>query len=385
MPSASKTNILFISHEDSLTGAPILLLNLLDCIQDIPQLQVRILIKNLRGKLYPEFQKRGITNFLNDFRPVRYHFNSSYFSKIPRFIEKKIRHFKIQNALNHSEWIFLNTITLGDLLKTFRLKPHHKILSYIHELQWARENFTNKEDSYCQIHNSHHILVPSQAVKFYLENDFKVPPSRIVLFPYYIPPIHKAERPIKSNPGIFTVGMMGSFDGRKGADLIPKLLINLFKHYPEAPIRFLWKGVQQDSPLLLEIKDELQKLGLIEKIEFLNPSPDISDFYQELDVFLSLSREDPYPLVVLEAAQFGIPGICFENSGGAQEFIENCGSIIPFLDLDALSKEIYRYFTDKGLLREKGGQAYEKWKRLHGDKNRIKSLFITLMEELHKS
>ena len=75
----------------------------------------------------------------------------------------------------------------------------------------------------------------------------------------------------------------------------------------------------------------------------------------QIDLFLSLSREDPYPLVVLEAARYKIPSLCFEESGGAPEFVEkDAGSVIPFLNLNRLSEEIIMYFHNEKLRKEKG-------------------------------
>jgi glycosyltransferase involved in cell wall biosynthesis len=58
------------------------------------------------------------------------------------------------------------------------------------------------------------------------------------------------------------------------------------------------------------------------------------DYLSVFDIFALTSREDPYPLVVLEAALLQKPMVCFEKAGGAQDLIEtDAGLIVPYLSL----------------------------------------------------
>ena len=46
------------------------------------------------------------------------------------------------------------------------------------------------------------------------------------------------------------------------------------------------------------------------------------------------SREDPFPLVCLEAAALGISTICFADAGGMPEFVrDDAGFVVPYLDV----------------------------------------------------
>jgi glycosyltransferase involved in cell wall biosynthesis len=149
------------------------------------------------------------------------------------------------------------------------------------------------------------------------------------------------------------------------------------------PIEFVWKGISPDSLFLKQIELELRKLGLEKKITFLEQNNDTASFFMQIDLFLSLSREDPYPLVVLEAARYKIPSLCFEESGGAPEFVEkDAGSVIPFLNLNRLSEEIIMYFHNEKLRKEKGERAYTKWREKHGNKTFIKDSFLSILEKL---
>ena len=53
------------------------------------------------------------------------------------------------------------------------------------------------------------------------------------------------------------------------------------------------------------------------------------------------SREDPYPLVCLEAAAVAKPIVCFAGAGGMPEFVEeDCGFVVPYLDIMAMADRV---------------------------------------------
>jgi glycosyltransferase involved in cell wall biosynthesis len=60
-----------------------------------------------------------------------------------------------------------------------------------------------------------------------------------------------------------------------------------------------------------------------------------------------LSREDPFPLVCLEAAATGKPVLCFDRGGGMPEFVrDDAGCVVPYLDLGAMAKCIVKLQQD---------------------------------------
>jgi hypothetical protein len=79
-----------------------------------------------------------------------------------------------------------------------------------------------------------------------------------------------------------------------------------------------------------------------------------------------LSTEDPYPLVVLEAAALGKPIVCFAGSGGAPEFVENdCGFVVPYLDLEAVAERIAELIEAPELRKRMGTAARMKVQSRH--------------------
>src|SRR5205814_4023764 len=74
-------------------------------------------------------------------------------------------------------------------------------------------------------------------------------------------------------------------------------------------------------------------------VTFLGVKRDARPYLRAGDVFLLSSREDPFPLVALEAAQCGLPILCFADSGGMQEFVEgDAGYVVPAADVEAMAR-----------------------------------------------
>lgn len=95
-------------------------------------------------------------------------------------------------------------------------------------------------------------------------------------------------------------------------------------------------------------------LDAISKLDFVdfrttggNMKPkDIPGFYAELDFVVSPATIEGGPMAVTEALAMGVPVICFENVGVANEFID--GVIrVPFNDSQAFLDKLYKMWSTK--------------------------------------
>jgi glycosyltransferase involved in cell wall biosynthesis len=79
-----------------------------------------------------------------------------------------------------------------------------------------------------------------------------------------------------------------------------------------------------------------------------------------------VSREDPFPLVCLEAASTGAPIVCFDDAGGTKEFVErDCGFIAPYMDVDAMAGHVLSLLRSEQLRQQLGLRAAEKVRERH--------------------
>ncbi len=92
---------------------------------------------------------------------------------------------------------------------------------------------------------------------------------------------------------------------------------------------------------------------------------DPSDVYAAMDIFALTSREDPFPLVMLEAANYELPIVCFAQSGGGPEFVaDDAGLIAPYLDVDRFADNVL-LLTENAELRARLGSKGEQRVREH--------------------
>jgi glycosyltransferase involved in cell wall biosynthesis len=119
----------------------------------------------------------------------------------------------------------------------------------------------------------------------------------------------------------------------KGVDFIIPLIKQLKSNH-----KIVWIGEIERSGTMTYVMSAI-KHQYADRIFFLGKK-DI-DYYNYLnlgDAFLSISREDSFPLVMIEAAHLGMPIVGF-NSGGISEFVnEQIGIIVAGQDYIALSQ-----------------------------------------------
>lgn len=68
-------------------------------------------------------------------------------------------------------------------------------------------------------------------------------------------------------------------------------------------------------------------------MHFVGVQADPVEWFGLLDVFALTSREDPFPLVCLEAASVGVPVVAFDNGGMPELLSQGCGSVAAYPDV----------------------------------------------------
>jgi glycosyltransferase involved in cell wall biosynthesis len=94
---------------------------------------------------------------------------------------------------------------------------------------------------------------------------------------------------------------------------------------------FVWIGDGPDiDEVLAGVPDEYR-----DRIRFVGARNDASSLLAAADLFFLPSREDPFPLVVMEAAQHKVPALCFGEATGIVRFIgDDAGYVVDKIDAD---------------------------------------------------
>ena len=158
---------------------------------------------------------------------------------------------------------------------------------------------------------------------------------------------------LRQNLGIeqeaFVVLNVGTMDLRKGGDLFAETAKICLQQLPEdAPIYFVWYGKPDVN--LSYPHEIIEQNGLENHVRFMPATPEIEQVFMGGDLFLLTARADPFPCVIHEAMACGLPVVAFRNGGGAPELIgDDCGQIVDMMNLKAMSDAILAYAKDPEL------------------------------------
>ena len=273
--------------------------------------------------------------------------------------------------------IFCNTIFALEAIRKFpQLKS--RIVCYVHELEFAFRVcmslgiITKKE-----LDRVDRFIACSQAVAENLVAHHDISRDRIDVVHEFIPQIvsdpDSTERnrrwlrgKLKVPPATLLVGGSGTFGWRKGTDLFVQVARMVKEMRQGGDVHFLWLGGSLHSQDGLEFTRDIELSGLEDFITVIPSQPNPLEYFSGLDLFLLTSREDPFPLVCLEAAAFGVPLVCFARSGGMPEFVgEDSGIVVDYLDVAAVAARVVELLRDKERRLRYGRAAQEKVRVRH--------------------
>ena len=370
------TTTLFVCHEGQRTGAPLQLLWLIRWL--VANTTIRPVVALMRdGPLREDFTALCPTHTFS--QPIAEHWTR----RIRRRIDPALsadRDLWLASLVERiqPDCLYLNTLVLGSCLTRLRLEPGRmRVLSHGHELEIGLRLSATPEQVALQLACTDRVICCGEAVRRHLIDHHQVAPERCVLAPVYLPVTQASElRALQCDAatqssidslrrcreeGLFLFGIAGSPIDRKGFDLFPQLIRTFRQRHSEAPFRAVWVGCGPGSVAHLKAERDLSLLGVREHALLL---PGVScgpAALRELDVLMLLSREDPYPVVALEAGALGIPTVCFRHSGDIADLAEQgYGKAVDYLDLEAFADAIACLRADPDARRMLGARFSER-------------------------
>ena len=274
--------------------------------------------------------------------------------------QQQRRQAKLRQTLNldNTSLILVNTVTssrwfhalgLGDILPGHT----HKIpvITFAHELAMSVSIYTDPDELSYLLSHTDHLLAVSKATASYYVDRHQFDPKRITQFTLIDTPalqrnVEQARHQPTPLPALgipadaIVVGGCGLAEWRKGNDLFVTLAKLVSRRPVKRPVHFVWVGMKPGG-----YRDDLwldvQKAGLTACVHFVEPTPEVLRYMAGFHMLALTSREDPYPLVVLEAGLCQVPVLCFEQAGGSPELIEQDGGVVvPYLDIEAMADSI---------------------------------------------
>lgn len=343
--------ILMISHDASLTGAPKSIL-LISKILENQGYNIRWIVGK-SGPRSADFERNTTDYWQVDLS------NASFKEKILFRVKGGVVKHRIRIVNGIKKWrpnlIINNTVVNGEIVEQFsslgipiisRIPEMHSVMMYYDQV----DNSTSKVFQF-----SDQIVAASDSVMDHIINLWNVEKEKVRSF-YTGTDIEAL--PLKKD-NVFTVSACGSLVSRKGMESFLLTAKKTAEKLDRSKLKFQWIGGRIGDLNYYEFLEDVRKLGLEDVVEVTGLVTDVRPFLQSTDVFLMVSKEDPFPLVTLEAIAHGIPFVCFDHSGGATDLAkEGAGITVPFLDIEAMSNQLVLWLDDDKRL-EAGRKAKE--------------------------
>lgn len=347
----SKETIVFVTHESSASGAPLLGLNIADKLKQKYNI-VHIVIK--KSNIHDSFLE-NCDLMLHDIEEHTYMktYINSYFFMRNMLKERPVK------------CVIINSIVAHNVAPAAK-KLNLPILFLIHEFsEYMRPSGTMAK----VVLDSDNVIVPAQIIKESIYKEFEKftnhdpnKATNIHIIPQgklpYLPEtygksdsIHKLyeKLDITSSDETKIIVASGWVQIRKGVDLFVSTARYIKQLYGNN-CKFVWVGggfnPDEDLSYSVYLEREIEFSGLGNDFIFLEHQQNLDNIFSIADVFCLTSRMDPFPNVVIDALNHDLHIACFNHASGSAEFLANHdadSTIVDFVDTYAMAKGIVQY------------------------------------------
>lgn len=365
--------ILFIGHDANRAGAQYLLLHLLTYLHETG---VRTgLVLGEGGPLLSEYEQ--VTTVYQAFSPAKVpSFGARVLSKLGMAQPNTEQHgvdglSTLLSTIRAGQYSYIisNTIANGRMLRM--LEPLGlPFAMYVHELETSIQIYTRPDELQYELTHVSHVFCGSEAVRQNLIAHHGLMPANTSVLNSLIRTATLIDKlkavdqaSVRERLGIppqaVVVGGCGNAEWRKGVDLFLLIARQLLNTRPE--VHFMWVGIHESGEDTRRLRYDLARMDMANRVHLLPPGGDYLDYVACFDLFTLTSREDPYPLVILEAGLNHNPVLCFEGSGGSPDFVgTDTGCLVPYLDLSAMVTALVRLADDPAERTRLGTLFYER-------------------------
>jgi glycosyltransferase involved in cell wall biosynthesis len=342
--------VLFIGHDGVMAGAQVVLLSIIKWTFINTNRRILIILLG-PGDLVPEYSKYGRILVVKD-------------------VEKDlalVRRFLSNESVS---FIYANTVASGRFFSPAirNVLGSTNIVAHIHELTKVIEEF---EPEFQQLKVcTQKWICASELARDQLIARWQVPANDTVAIHAFITPAEcpgeqleprraAARLELGLSPDDFVIMGSGTVYSRKGPDIFVETAITAIADAGHrTAMKFIWIGDGKDREAL---EARVRVLSLSDTIKFFGFRRDANEVVAAADIFLLTSREDPFPLVCLEAARFAIPTLCVRGTTGITEFLrDDAGYVVGSAEPRELAAELARIVDDKAERQLRGRQAYER-------------------------
>lgn len=343
--------VIFVSHESSATGAPLLGYNIVEGLNEYNV--IHIVIKS--SKIHEMFFEN--CSFIVEDILINPKLLSKY------IIKQMLDSIDIKCAIYNS----IVTSPVLDGLSELMIPS----VFLVHEFA----DYTRPVGRMSQtIFYADQVIVPANIIKKSIQEELKEmyaiseSPSNIIILPQGKLPILAESYGDDDTPEellrkfkitnkneVKIIVASGYVQIRKGTDLFVQLARWIKKQY-KGKVKFVWVGEGYDPVIDMAysawLKREIEYANLGDDLIFLEHQKNLDNIFAIADLFCLTSRMDPFPNVVIDALSHDLPIACFDNATGCSEFLAKTNAqfmMSDYLDVKGLAEKIVKYLKNKDI------------------------------------
>ncbi len=289
----AQKDVLIISHEFTVTGAPLVLIDFVDILIKDGYFPVVLSYKD--GPLKRKYLERGVTVIVAE---------DTYFRS------KTFRRFA-----HNFDLVIANTMSCVSAVNNLQ-NIYPNVLWWLHEGTDACNSLKNKVVvPLCLSENIHLYCVGGYSRKIcssYVNKD-------ITILNYGV---KREDLTFKeSKHRAFRFALIGAIEKRKGQDILADAIQKLSQEVINE-CKFIFVGIVRDGCIYEKLK-KLEASGKYNvKVTGFIEHDEMAKLYHEIDCVVVPSRDDPLPVVATEGMMWGVPCVCSDTTGIA-DYITN--------------------------------------------------------------
>lgn len=206
----------------------------------------------------------------------------------------------ISTRILHNNWV--GKYAKKDIIKISQEHNHHNNnQKYIKKLINSLNSF------------DYFMPVSKELCDFYSK---KISKPKVVYIPNFIDNICNTTCNLSSKQLI----SVGRLDSIKGFDDLVDIFNLFYKNHPDWNLHIVGDGPEKQN-----LQAKIDKLGLTKKIILCGTkhSNELENEYLNSSIYVMTSHSESFGLVLVEAANYGLPLFAFDSAQGAKEIIEN--------------------------------------------------------------
>ncbi|WP_226702101.1 glycosyltransferase [Microbulbifer elongatus] len=343
--STIKKPLLFVGHDGIQAGSEIVLLEVVKWFYENTDRHIKVLLLS-PGVVANQYAQYADMHVLPNY-------SVDNASELNEFIRDDF------------EFVYINTVVSGRFFKMLsecELTVAGDIVTHIHEMEKVIDENIDAFEELKPV--TTHWISASPASTDALMQVHGVETTSITTVPAFIRPVaaeHEASDALKTSvreelglsQSAVVIAGCGTVYWRKGPDLFLEAAREILRDFPEE-CQFLWIG---DGPDLADISSSLTKKER-KQIKFIGSRSNANELLAAADIFFLSSREDPFPLVVMEAAQHSVPTVCFSEATGITAFVkDDAGVCVKKMQVSSAVEAITKLVIDRESRRLLGATA----------------------------